>query len=287
MTPSEFAQGASARVPELDMREVSISYRHHRTGKHYEVVTAASLSVFEQESVALVGESGSGKSTLARAALGVQGVKAGQILIRNQPRQSLKRGRGEAREVMGDVQGVFQDAVGSLDPRQRIDRGLGELRRRYPERTEWISDAELMAQVELPPDLLRRYPNQLSGGQAQRMAVARALVVKPRLIVADEPTSALDLSAQAQVARLLMRLRTEHKVALLFVSHDLALVRQLCDRIYVMERGRIIESGGIEDVMTKPESDSTRQLIEKSGLRHESGSGNEHALPRTRLETMP
>lgn len=266
------------RMAELDISSVSVSYRNHRTGKQQDVVTDASLEVLERESVALVGESGSGKSTLARVALGVQSIKTGEVLIRNQSRYATKRVTGQDSEVMGDVQGVFQDAVGSLDPRQRIDRGLGELRRRYPKRTEWISDAELMEQVELPIDLLRRYPGQLSGGQAQRIAVARALVVKPRLIVADEPTSALDLSAQAQVARLLMHLRNDHDVALLFVSHDLALVRQLCDRIYVMENGRIIESGAIETVMTCPQSVSTRRLIEEGGLHEVPGTGmNEHA----------
>ncbi len=271
--------GSQSRVAELDIRGVSVSYRNHRTGEQQQVVTTASLSVFEQESVALVGESGSGKSTLARVALGVQGITAGEVLIRNQPRDSVGRGKGHDRETIGDVQGVFQDAQGSLDPRQRVDRGLRELRRRYPQRTQWIGDAELMAQVELPAELLRRYPNQLSGGQAQRIAVARALVVKPRLIVADEPTSALDLSAQAQVARLLKRLRNDHDVALLFVSHDLALVRQLCDRVYVMEDGIIIESGQIESVMTNPQSVSTRRLIEEGGLDQVPGPGMKEPVP--------
>ncbi|MCK9904873.1 ATP-binding cassette domain-containing protein [Frankia sp. Cpl3] len=269
-------------MAELDIRRVNVSYRSQRTGKQQQVVTAASLRVFEQESVALVGVSGSGKSTLARVALGVQGVESGDVLIRNQPRGSVGRGKGRDRETLGDVQGVFQDALGSLDPRQRVDRGIRELRRRYPQRTQWIGDAELMAQVELPAELLRRYPNQLSGGQAQRIAVARALVMKPRLIVADEPTSALDLSAQANVARLLKRLRRDYDVALLLVSHDLALVRQLCDRAYVMEDGKIVENGSIERVMTDPQSASTRRLVAESGLDHVPGTAfNEPAIGAT------
>jgi ABC-type dipeptide/oligopeptide/nickel transport system ATPase subunit len=256
---------AAVESADLDLRDITISYRDHTTGKLQQVVRDASLHVDRSETVGLVGPSGCGKSSLARVALGVQHITAGEVLVRGQHARSRR-----APEDAGDIQGVFQDAVGSLDPRQRVSAGLNELRRRYPKRTAWIGNEELLERVELPTSLLRRHPGQLSGGQAQRIAIARAVLVAPRVIVADEPTSALDLSAQAQVVRLLQTVRSDLGVGVLFISHDLAVVRQLCDRIYVMDAGQVVEEGRTEQVLSAPQSTATRRLVAFAEQSHHS-----------------
>lgn len=236
-----------------------VDHRNRSTGEVFRAVDHVSLRIGAGESVAVVGESGSGKTTLAMAATGLGTRGAGSIRLLGHSLSSI--GRAQLRRLRPEVQVVFQDPHGSLDPRQSVRSGLRELRTLQPQRTSWIRDADLLDRVRLAPQILDRYPHQLSGGQAQRVCIARALLMRPRLIVADEPTSGLDVSVQADVLALLKEIRTSTGAALLMISHDLAVVRSVCDTVHVMYRGRVVESGRCETVFVTPENDYTRELL--------------------------
>ena len=208
----------------------------------------------------LVGESGSGKSTTASAVARLTPAAAGRISLLGEDIAALSLREFRPRRI--EMQMIFQDPQGSLDPRQRVRSGLRELRRLHPERTSWLDDESLMQRVGLAPTLLDRVPHELSGGQAQRVCIARALLTRPRLIVADEPTSALDVSVQAQILELLRQLVDEEGISILFISHNLAVVRALCDFVHVMHTGQIVEAGPVEDVLTRPQHAYTRRLID-------------------------
>jgi peptide/nickel transport system ATP-binding protein len=211
------------------------------------------------EIVGLVGESGSGKTTLALASALLGKISAGQIHLSGESIIGISRSR--MRRLRSEIQVVFQDPHGSLDPRQTVRSGISELRSLHPERTDWITDAELLDKVGLIEDLLDHLPHELSGGQAQRVSIARALLLRPSLLVADEPTSALDVSVQAQILNLLLQLRATEQIAVLLISHDLSVVRNLCDRVYVMKDGRVVEAGDTEDLLASPSHPYTRELI--------------------------
>jgi ABC-type glutathione transport system ATPase component len=229
-------------------------------GQGVVAVDDVSLSIGAGEVVALIGESGSGKSSLALAAAGLGRISGGTVEILG---TDLSRLRGRSlRERRADVQVVFQDPLASLDPRQRIDRGLAELRRIHPRRTAATTDTALFERVGLPTELLHRYPAEMSGGQAQRVVIARALLLRPRLLLADEPTSALDVSVQAQILRLILDLAAEDGIAVLLVTHDLSIVRHTADRLYVMRNGAVVEQGDTETVLTDPHHPYTKALIE-------------------------
>ncbi|GHJ15991.1 ABC transporter ATP-binding protein [Micromonospora sp. AKA38] len=249
----------AADTPVLVVDDLVVEHRNDRTGEVFRAVDRVSLRIEAGESVAVVGESGSGKTTLAMAATGLGPRGAGQIRLLGHPLHATSR--SQLRRLRPDVQVVFQDPHGSLDPRQSVRSGLRELRSLQPERTSWIGDADLLGRVRLAPDLLDRYPHQLSGGQAQRVCIARALLMRPRLIVADEPTSGLDVSVQADVLALLRQIRATTGAALLMISHDLAVVRSVCDSVHVMYRGRVVEAGPCETVFGTPEHDYTRELL--------------------------
>jgi len=250
----------SESEPVLVVDELIVEHQDRASGEVFRAVDNVSMTIGAGESVAVVGESGSGKTTLAMAvtALGARG--RGEIRLLGRPLASLSR--RELRALRPDVQVVMQDPHGSLDPRQSVLSGFRELRRLQPQRTAWIDDEGLLARVRLSPKILRHYPHQLSGGQAQRVCIARALLMRPRLIVADEPTSGLDVSVQADVLDLLREVRAETGASLLMISHDLAVVRALCDQVHVMYRGRVMESGPTEVVFTNPQDDYTRQLLD-------------------------
>lgn len=220
-------------------------------------VDSVSLRVGAGEMVGLVGESGSGKTTVALAVTGLGPRAGGEIRL-----LGSAIGRQVPRSLRADVQVVFQDPHASLDPRQSVRGGLRELRALQPARTAWADDEDLLALVGLPVELLRRYPHQLSGGQAQRVCIARALLPRPRLLVADEPTSGLDVSVQAQILSLISRLRADLGFSVLFISHDLAVVRAICDRVYVMLKGSIVEEGPTSQVFDTPSEGYTRRLVE-------------------------
>lgn len=245
--------------PVLVLDGLVVEHRNRTSGEVFRAVDNVSLQIAAGESVAVVGESGSGKTTLAMAATGL-GVR-GEGDIRLLGRSLNTVSRRDLRRLRPEVQVVFQDPHGSLDPRQSVRSGFKELRQLQPGRTSWINDVDLLGRVRLVPEILDRFPHQLSGGQAQRVCIARALLMRPRLIVADEPTSGLDVSVQADVLDLLREIRATTGAALLMISHDLAVVRSVCDSVHVMFRGQVVESGPCEKVFADPQNDYTRELL--------------------------
>ncbi|MEV4419904.1 ABC transporter ATP-binding protein [Patulibacter sp. NPDC049589] len=229
------------------------------------VVDDVALHVRRDECLAIVGESGSGKTTLARCIAGLHRPAAGTVTLDGVPLAPLARDR--SREHRGRVQYVFQNPYASLNPRRTIgdtvDRGLvlfsDEPRRRRAART-----ADLLARVELPAGVAERLPEELSGGERQRVAIARALAADPDVLVCDEITSALDVSVQASVLGLLDELRRERRLAVLFITHDLAVVRSVADRVLIVRHGRAIETAATEDVFTAPATEDARRLVADS-----------------------
>lgn len=240
----------------LTIDQLSIVHPAYRRKPETTAVDKVDLTADVGEIVGVVGESGSGKTSLAMAVIGLGRLTSGTIDVNGvTPGPHLK---GDQRAA---IQMVFQDPHGSLDPRQSVGRGLRELRRLHPERTSWITDEALLDRVGLPASILGRMPHQISGGQAQRVSIARALLLKPALLLADEPTSALDVSVQAQILRLLKSIRDEEKLTILFISHDLAVVRAVCDRVYVMKNGKVMETGRASTVLEDPQHPYTRELL--------------------------
>jgi peptide/nickel transport system ATP-binding protein len=235
-----------------------------RAGKPKRVIDGVDLQVRAGEIVALVGASGSGKTTLGRAALGLKPLAGGAIRFEGQDIARLDR-RG-ARAFRRDAQLVFQDPFSSLPPHLRIGEIVGSALRHVP----GLSAAERRDRVHATLDdvglagFADRRPHQMSGGQRQRVAIARAIASSPRLIVADEPVSALDLTIQLQVLTLLQKLQQTHGFACLFITHDLAVVEQIADRVIVLEQGRIVEQGATDAVFAAPAHDYTRRLLAAS-----------------------
>jgi ABC-type dipeptide/oligopeptide/nickel transport system ATPase subunit len=243
-------------VTALSLQNVDIAYSGTR------VVEGVSFDVAEGESFALVGESGSGKSTVLKAIAGLATEWTGEITVLGQPR-SHRPGRDFARAC----QMVFQDPYGSLHPRKTVDAVLTEALAIHGLRDGGRVDAA-MAEVGLDRRFRFRYPHQLSGGQRQRVAIARALMLEPRVLLLDEPTSALDVSVQAEILNLLKRLRREHGLTYLLVTHNLPVVGFLCDRMAVMTRGRIVEIAPAATLRTGDFADPySRELYAASGGR--------------------
>ncbi|QFY08880.1 ATP-binding cassette domain-containing protein [Nonomuraea phyllanthi] len=218
-------------------------------------VAGASLSVSPGEVVGLVGESGCGKSTLARAVCGLNPITAGSIAFDGQPVTPL----GLRRRKLTGIQMVFQDPYASLNPRRRVGDQIADGLRTSGDTA--TSPADLLERVGLPRDFAGRHPHEFSGGQRQRIAIARALAARPRLLIGDEPISALDASAQSQVARLMRDLAVDSGAGLLFISHDLSVVRLIADRIAVMYLGRIVEVGDTAEVWASPRHPYTQALL--------------------------
>ncbi|MFB4274106.1 MULTISPECIES: ABC transporter ATP-binding protein [unclassified Nonomuraea] len=218
-------------------------------------VAGASLAVGPGEVVGLVGESGCGKSTLARAVCGLNPISAGSIAFDGQPVTPL----GLRRRKLTGIQMVFQDPYASLNPRRRVGDQIADGLRTA--RDTATSPADLLERVGLPRDFAGRHPHEFSGGQRQRIAIARALAARPRLLIGDEPISALDASAQSQVARLMRDLAVESGAGLLFISHDLSVVRLIADRIAVMYLGKIVEVGDTAKVWADPRHPYTKALL--------------------------
>jgi len=228
------------------------------------VIDGVDLMVREGEIVALVGASGSGKTTLGRAALGLQPLASGTVRFEGDDIATMSRSRRSA--FRRDAQLVFQDPFSSLAPHLRIGEIVGAALRHIPKMTaaeRRARVAEVLGEVGLPGYEARR-PHQMSGGQRQRVAIARAIASEPRLVVADEPVSALDLTIQHQVIELLRRLQRERGFACLFITHDLAVVEQVADRVVVLEQGRVIEEGQTAAVFAAPRRDYTRELLAAS-----------------------
>ncbi|CAH0245226.1 Oligopeptide transport ATP-binding protein OppF [Microbacterium sp. Bi98] len=241
----------------LELRGAGFAYGSRR------VLDDISLSLDEGDSLGLVGESGAGKSTILRLMLGLSAPRDGQVLFDGAP--LLLRDRAQMRRFRASVQPVFQDPYSSLDPRQRIDRIIGE-----PLRSLGLASgadaqrriAEALESVGLPADTARRYPHEFSGGQRQRIAIARAVVSRPRVLLADEPVSALDVTTRVQVLELLDRLRRENGLSLVMVSHDLTAIASACDRTVVLQNGRVVEQGATASVLHAPQDPYTRALVD-------------------------
>ena len=224
-------------------------------------VRDVSLGVAPGEILGIVGESGSGKSTLGRIIVRLLEPSAGRVLYRG---EDVTARRGAAlRPYRRQVQMIFQDTHASLNPRKRVGRMLREAlaARDVARRAREPEALHMLDLVGLDSALAARYPHELSGGQRQRVVIARALCMKPELLVADEPVSALDVSLQGQIINLLVRLRDELGLTLVFISHDLAVVRRICHRVAVMRAGEIVEIGAPDVLITKPQHPYTRQLI--------------------------
>ena len=256
----------------LELRDVEVEYR--RAGRPaVRAVAGASLSVDAGEIVGLVGETGCGKSTLARAAVGLVKPTAGSVWFegrRLEPLGRRKRSRQDAR-----VQMVFQNPFSSLNPRRRVGDQIADPMATLgivppPQRKKRVED--LLDQVGLASAAARRYPHQYSGGQRQRIAIARALAAEPAVIVLDEPLSSLDASAQAQVANLLRSLSRELKVGMLLISHDLAIVRHIADRVAVMYLGLVVEAAPTRRLWSAPLHPYTEALIRAIPLADGSGT---------------
>ncbi|MET9573548.1 dipeptide ABC transporter ATP-binding protein [Streptomyces virginiae] len=225
-----------------------------RRGRRVAAVAGVSLTVRAGETLGIVGESGSGKSTLGRMLVGLLQPDSGQI----------RRGGLPATGVAGGVQMVFQDPVSSLNPRRSVGESIADPLRAAGERDTAALRTrvgELLERVGLEAGHYDRYPHEFSGGQRQRVGIARALAPRPRLIVCDEPVSALDVTTQAQVTALLAELQRESGIALVFIAHDLAVVRQVSDRVAVMRAGEIVEEGPVDEVYDRPAHPYTRQLL--------------------------
>ena len=256
-----------APKPLLRVENVVREYALPRAGAFappatFRAVDDVSFHIDQGESVGLIGESGSGKSTLTRAILGLDPLQGGRVLLDG---QEIRAGRATPPELRARMQVVFQDPFGSFDPRWRVERLVAEPFHLTGLPRDWREQvAEALYDVGITGDAMRRHIHEFSGGQRQRIAIARALIIKPRLIVLDEAVSALDVQVRAQVLDLLAELRVSHGLAYLFISHDLTVVRQITDRVLILEQGRIVESGPTHRVLDAPEHPYTQRLIAAS-----------------------
>ena len=250
----------------LEIKHLTITFRDARGG---EAVRGIDLHVEAGERLGLVGESGSGKTVTALAVAGLvprsRVAISGEILFEG--RDLLRCSRRELRQIQGrEIGMVFQEPMTSLDPLMRIGPQIEETLRIHTDLSRDQRRAlalEVMEQVDLPEPAVTydKYPHQLSGGQRQRAMIAAAIIAGPRLLIADEPTTALDVTVQAQILALLRRISQERNMGILFISHDLNVVRRLCTRVAVMYDGRIVEQGPAEAVFRDPQHDYTRRLV--------------------------
>jgi ABC-type microcin C transport system duplicated ATPase subunit YejF len=231
-------------------------------GSGHRVVDNVSFAIRRGETLGLVGESGSGKSTVARMLLRLVEPSAGEV--RYEDRDLLAATSQEMRTIRRRMQVVFQDPYAALNPRMRVREILAEPFAIHHEKpTEGLASrlTEMLGAVGMDSTSLERFPHEFSGGQRQRINIARALALKPEFLVLDEPVSALDVSVGAQVVNLLRDLQREYGLTYLFISHSMPLVRYLCDRVAVMQKGRLVELGDCEQVCATPREEYTRRLI--------------------------
>jgi peptide/nickel transport system ATP-binding protein len=255
-------------MPLLQVDSASVRYALRggllAPARHLHALTEVSIAIPEGGRLGVVGESGSGKSTLARVVLGLVRAEAGRVLWQGRP---VDYGDAAAlRALRREMQVVFQDPFGSLDPRMTAGEAVGEALQALAGPVPSVAAQDriraALAEVGLGAEFANRYPHQLSGGQCQRVAIARATIARPRLLVCDEAVSALDVSVQAQIVNLLHELSERHAMSLLFISHNLAVVRHLCDHVTVLRRGRVVEQGTREAIFGAPQAQYTRDLLD-------------------------
>ena len=234
----------------------------NRVTDHVYAVDGVSLEIEEGKTYGLVGESGSGKSTIGKAIIGLEHVTSGKVIYEGE--DVTNKARRRTSDYNRNVQMIFQDSLSSFNPKKRILDIVAEPLRNFerlsPEE-EKKRVIELMEIIGLSEEALLKYPHQFSGGQRQRIGVARALASNPRLIIADEPVSALDLSVQAQVLNYMKRIQDEFNLSYLFISHDLGVVKHMCDELFIMYRGRFVETGKAEDIYANPQHIYTKRLL--------------------------
>ena len=229
---------------------------------HVYAVDGVSLTIEEGKTYGLVGESGSGKSTIGKAIIGLEKIKSGKIIYEGKEIDGKFRNRRS--EYNRNVQMIFQDSLSSLNPKKRVIDLISEPLRNFENLTsdeEKRKVSELLEIVGINREDIYKYPHEFSGGQRQRLGIARAVATKPKLIIADEPVSALDLSVQAQVLNYMKDIQEQFGLSYLFISHDLGVVKHMCDYMFIMYRGRFVETGTKNDIYKNPEHFYTKRLI--------------------------
>ena len=252
----------------LNLKNVAVEYDRH--GRKVRAVAGVDLTLNSGEILGLVGESGCGKSTLGKAIVGILRPVTGESVFDGQNVKKLTRGKRP--EHFRNLQMVFQDPYGSLNPRRKIGVQIadGLIVAGMSKKLALVKAADLLEKVGLPRNAVDRFAHQFSGGQRQRISIARALAAAPTAIIADEPISALDTSSQAQVANLLVNLVDEFDMGMVFISHDLSIVRRISDRVAVMYLGKIVEVGTVDQIWNNPSHPYTRALI--SAIPHADGT---------------
>jgi ABC-type oligopeptide transport system ATPase subunit len=232
-----------------------------RTVGHIKAVDGVSFSLEKGKTYGLVGESGSGKTTTGRAIIGLNNITSGQVLFDGEDITNIKRARSDVRR---NIQMIFQDPYSSLNPKKRVADIVSEPLRNFENlsrKEERKRVQELMELVGLSPESILKYPHEFSGGQRQRIGIARAIALKPKLIIADEPVSALDVSVQAQVLNFMKDIQKELDLTYLFISHDLGVIKHMCDQIGIMYKGRYVEEGTADDIFFNPQHIYTKRLV--------------------------
>jgi len=227
---------------------------------HVKAVDGVSINIPEGTTYGLVGESGSGKTTTGKAVMGLNHITAGDILFDGRKLNAS----GKKVDVRDDIQMIFQDPYSSLNARKRVFDIVAEPIRNYrrtPKKELAEEVLDLLDRVGLPRDALYKYPHEFSGGQRQRIGVARAIALNPKLIIADEPVSALDVSVQAQVLNFMQEIQKDMNLTMMFIAHDLGVVRHMCQHIGIMYQGRLVEEGTAEDIFSNPQHIYTKRLI--------------------------
>jgi len=252
----------------LNLKNVAVEYDRH--GRKVRAVAGVDLTLNSGEILGLVGESGCGKSTLGKAIVGILSPITGEIVFDGKKVKKLTRGKRP--DHFRNLQMVFQDPYGSLNPRRKIGMQIadGLIVAGMSKKLALVKAADLLEKVGLPRNAVDRFAHQFSGGQRQRISIARALAAAPTAIIADEPISALDTSSQAQVANLLVNLVDEFDMGMVFISHDLSIVRRISDRVAVMYLGKIVEVGTVDQIWNNPSHPYTRALI--SAIPHADGT---------------
>lgn len=232
-----------------------------RTVDYVKAVDGVSFSLEKGKTYGLVGESGSGKTTTGRAIIGLNNITSGKVTFNGNDITNLRRVNKELRK---DIQMIFQDPYSSLNPKKRVIDIIAEPLRNYENLTKNQEKArvhELLELVGLSPESIFKYPHEFSGGQRQRIGIARAIALKPKLIIADEPVSALDVSVQAQVLNFMQDIQKELDLTYLFISHDLGIIKHMCDHIGIMYKGRYVEEGTTTDIFENPQHIYTKRLV--------------------------
>lgn len=232
-----------------------------RTIDYVKAVDGVSFNLEKGKTYGLVGESGSGKSTTGRAIIGLNQITSGKVYFDDKAISGIRRAKSDIRK---DIQMIFQDPYSSLNPKKRVIDLVAEPIRNFEKlskKEERIRVQELMELVGLSPESILKYPHEFSGGQRQRIGIARAIALKPKLIIADEPVSALDVSVQAQVLNFMKDIQKELDLTYLFISHDLGVIKHMCDQIGIMYKGRFVEEGTAEEIFTDPQHIYTKRLV--------------------------